>query len=112
MQSKMSEGAGPGNKDKKRGNNLSCGCRQAHLGKRALRRRESKPTAGSWSTPTCGQGDPDREVIPGGGMEWREERAMRKDSVRSCCPGGGDCQRMLDSQSNAMEAEAITVEGG
>lgn len=35
MPSKMSEGAGPGHKDKKRGNNLSCGCRQAHLGKQA-----------------------------------------------------------------------------
>lgn len=44
--------------------------------------------------------------------EWREERATRKDNVRSCCPGGGDCQRMLDSQSNATEAEAIIVEGG
>lgn len=45
-------------------------------------------------------------------MEWRAERVMRKDSVRSCCPGGGDGQRMLDSQSNATEAEAIIVEGG
>lgn len=71
MLSKMSQGAVPGNKDKKRGNNLSCGCRQEHQGSRHCKPRERKPRADSGavcSTPTYGQGDPDHEVIPGGGM--------------------------------------------
>lgn len=55
MQNKMSEGAGPGNKDKKRGNNLSGGCGQAHLGKRALHEEKASQRQALGAHPLVGK---------------------------------------------------------